>query len=329
MKVRTSHHRAGMTAIDQAYRLAEAGQVRRAVALLKHEGDRGDPAALVELAAWYLGARYVERDLQLARQCFGSASKLGHQRASEIYTNLLANGTGGTRRWREALARLELAGRDDLVATEQRALLGAMDIDGDGEPRTKPTGQQLSDAPSVMLFKNFMTSTECRHLVERAKPGLSPSVVVHPATGQMVPHPVRTSDNAFFPWIDEDPVIHVLNRRIAAATATEASWGEPLQVLRYGPGQEYRPHHDAIAGADNQRILTFLVYLNDGYEGGETEFIRTGLKVAGCKGDGLMFRNADDAGRPDPNAVHAGRPVTAGEKMLATRWIHQRPFGPR
>ena len=115
---------------------------------------------------------------------------------------------------------------------------------------------------------------------------------------------------------------------IALATEQYRNQGEPLQVLRYRPGQEYRPHFDAIANDDNQRVMTFLVYLNDDYEGGETEFLSTGLKVRGRKGDGLLFRNADISGAPDPSSQHAGLPVTAGEKYLASRWIRERRFTP-
>lgn len=318
----------GMTSIDQAYMLAESGQAEQAAALLRRAGADGEADALVELAVWYLSGRYVGRDLRLARQCFGDAGDLKHSRAAAIYTNLLASGVGGPREWQAALNRLASPGLPNPLEVAQRELLEAMDLDDNGEPRTKPSGRSLSDAPQVVLFEGFLRPEECRYLVERAHPGLCPSVVVHPSTGRMVPHPVRTSDNTSFPWIDEDPVIHALNRRIAAATGTDTSWGEPLQVLRYRSGQEYRRHHDAIAGADNQRVLTFLIYLNDGYQGGETDFPCVGLKVAGRTGNGLMFRNADANGTPDPNAVHAGLPVTAGEKLLATRWIHQRPFGP-
>ena len=100
-----------------------------------------------------------------------------------------------------------------------------------------------------------------------------------------------------FPLVFESPAIHALCRRLAAASETHVKQGEPLQVLRYRPGQEYRPHFDAIGDEDNQRVLTFLVYLNEDYEGGETEFIATGFKVKGKKGDGLLFRNADAVGR--------------------------------
>jgi prolyl 4-hydroxylase len=119
-------------------------------------------------------------------------------------------------------------------------------------------------------------------------------------------------------------LIHALNQRIAAATATAAAQGEPLQVLRYDVGQEFRPHSDALSHDPNQRVLTTLVYLNQGYEGGETAFVQTGLAFRGAPGEALIFRNVDARGRPDPRATHAGLPVRRGVKFLASRWIRAR-----
>jgi prolyl 4-hydroxylase len=178
----------------------------------------------------------------------------------------------------------------------------------------------------VAAFDGLLSAEEARYLIGLAEPLLEPSLVVDPRTGQMRPHPVRTSDAAALAWIDENPVVHALNRRIAAATGTIVEAGEPLQLLRYAPGQEYRPHHDAIPGATNQRVLTLLVYLNEDYEGGATVFPRSGLSFKGKTGDALLFRNALPDGRIDPDAIHAGSPVTSGRKYLATRWIHQRQF---
>ena len=41
-----------------------------------------------------------------------------------------------------------------------------------------------------------------------------------------------------------------INACIAAASGTDKEWGEPLTILRYQPGQQYRPHHDAGKGAE-------------------------------------------------------------------------------
>jgi prolyl 4-hydroxylase len=50
--------------------------------------------------------------------------------------------------------------------------------------------------------------------------------------------------------------------------------------------------------------------------------------VKGRAGEGLLFANALPDGRPDPASRHAGLPVTAGAKLLASRWIRQRPPAP-
>jgi hypothetical protein len=83
-----------------------------------------------------------------------------------------------------------------------------------------------------------------------------------------------------------------------------------------GTGQPY----------DGQRIATFLIYLNDDFEGGETVFPKAGLSVRPAKGDALFFANVDEAGAPDPRSLHAGLPVAAGEKWIVSQWIHNRPF---
>ena len=108
--------------------------------------------------------------------------------------------------------------------------------------------------------------------------------------------------------------------------------GESLMVLRYRPGEEYRPHHDFLGPNEpdlktrGQRFRTALLYLNDGYEGGETHFLSPDVKVAGKTGDVVVFDNVDEKGAPDVSARHAGRPVTRGEKWLATLWLRDRPY---
>ena len=73
-------------------------------------------------------------------------------------------------------------------------------------------------------------------------------------------------------------------------------------------------------------MLTLLVYLNDGYDGGETEFPDLGLRVRGAPGDALLFASVDAAGAPCPAARHAGLPVRSGEKFLLSKWIRAAPL---
>ena len=313
--------------IEQAHELVREGRVVAAVGALEQAGAAGDAAALIELAAWYMRGAIVPRSLARSREFFGLAAEQGDTQARMIYASLVGNGTGGPRDWPVAIGLLEAMADDSGDAARQLALIRAMRLTDDGEPNTLPVRRTVSERPEVAWFGELLTHDECNYLIATAEPLLKPSVVVDPHTGGHVPHPIRTSDGAAFPWASEVPAVHALNRRLAAASATDERCGEPLQILRYRPGQQYRSHHDAVAD-DNQRIITMLVYLNADFAGGETAFIGSDLKLRGKVGDALWFRNADAEGRPDPSARHAGLPVTAGEKLIASRWIRQRPFGP-
>jgi prolyl 4-hydroxylase len=311
--------------VADAEQMLRSGRAQDAVNLLGTAASKGDPDALFTLAELCLVGQVVHRDLPLARDLFRRSAEAGSQEGAAVYRAFVANGTGAPPDWPKAIELLEKAAATDPDAARELALIADMRLTADGGPAAVVEGELLSSSPEVRFFRGLFSPAECDFLIDSAVPRLSPSVVVDPRTGQQVPNPVRTSDGAAFPLAGETPPMHALCMRLAAASGTDVGQGEPLQILRYSPGQEFRPHFDAIHDTDNQRILTFLVYLNDDYEGGETEFLSSGLKVKGRKGDGLLFRNADDLGRPDPNAQHAGLPPTTGEKFLASRWIRQRP----
>ncbi|HEV2595057.1 MAG TPA: 2OG-Fe(II) oxygenase [Sphingomicrobium sp.] len=313
-----------MTEVERAYELLARGDVRHALLCLEGAGTAGDGACLLELGVWYLDGRYVRRDLARSREYFRCAGEVGERTAERVYICFLANGVGGAADWSAAAERLRKLAHKDSNAALQLELVDAMAIDEHGYPLVRPVGNLISTTPQAWAFDDFASAAECEYLIGVAEPLLQGSVIVDPATGQLRAHPVRTSDGAAFPWVSADMVITAINQRIAAASGTEIASGEPLQVLRYAPGQEYRPHLDALPEGGNQRVLTMLIYLNQGYAGGETFFTKSGLKFAGSRGTGLLFRNAVPGGQPDPYSEHAGLPVLRGHKFVASRWIRER-----
>ncbi len=110
------------------------------------------------------------------------------------------------------------------------------------------------------------------------------------------------------------------------------SHGEPLSILRYVPGQEYRPHHDFLGpndpdlGAHGQRLKTALLYLNEGYVGGATHFLAPAISFVGNRGDILIFDNVDENGALDYSVRHEGQKIERGEKWIASLWLRDRPF---
>lgn len=310
----------------QADMLVRAQRYREAAQLLFAGAAGGDGEALATLAQWRIAGDVIRRNLPAARALLGRAGAAGDGGAALLHAYFLASGTGGEDDWRAALEALKSVSTKVPAAEEQLGLLGAMDLDEKGFPRVPAATQQLSDSPWVVAAPGFATAAECDYLIKAAEAYLQPSMVVDPETRRLIPHPVRTSDGSMFGVHTEDLMVNAINRRIAALSGTAIEQGEPLQVLRYRAGGEYRAHTDALPGESNQRIVTVLVYLTDDYEGGETSFLRTGLSFKGRKGDALMFRNVTEDGERDQMALHAGLPVTRGVKTIASRWIRARRF---
>ncbi len=312
--------------LSQVQALLDARRVAEAARLLASAARSGSVPAMAALAQWCIAGNIVPRDLAAARDLLGRAGEAGDEAAALLHAFFLASETGGPPDWAAAVAALKRLAPHSPTARRQLDLVERMKLDAAGVPATPFPSEPLSERPRVSLCRGFATEEECKHLRAVGEPNLQPSVVVDPATGQMVPHPIRTSDGAIFGVHIEDLVVSAINRRIAHVTGTAYRQAEPLQLLRYRRGGEYRAHMDALPSEPNQRIMTLILYLNDGYDGGETQFLRTGLSVNGKTGDALIFENVTEDGRADPMSLHAGAPVTGGVKLIATRWIRQAPF---
>lgn len=95
--------------------------------------------------------------------------------------------------------------------------------------------------------------------------------------------------------------------RRAAVTLTGLF--SPLRVYRYQPGQQFGLHQDQSYRRDDgaRSLLTLMVYLDDGFEGGETDFPEQRERIVPARGDALWFQHM---------LLHAGRPVTRGVKHV-------------
>ncbi|MEL7492219.1 MAG: 2OG-Fe(II) oxygenase [Pseudomonadota bacterium] len=191
--------------------------------------------------------------------------------------------------------------------------------------------EQALQTPDVRQARGAFTREECEYLIAASVRLLAPSMIVDPATGQSRADPHRTSLTAILGPVDYELTLVRLSQRIAQYADQSEETGEFLSVLRYASGQEYRPHFDWLPeGSEHarsgQRVATALVYLNDDYEGGETHFLTPDTKLRPAAGDLILFRNVDETGAPDQTSRHAGLPVTAGAKWLASKWFRERMY---
>ena len=316
------------TAAQEAMALARSGRSMDGLSVLRHAQTQGDAEAYLLEGLWLLEGRFLERDFASARASIGSAAEHGHLGAARTLAGLVACGVGGAADWPGALRILDEWSKRDPVAARQLELIGRMVLDDEGRPDGEFVHRQTCPDPRIERIDGLLTADECGFLVELSDPRMKRATIFHDREQRFVEDPIRRSDKAGFPIVSEWPFVRAINLRIAASTGTDVACGEPLQVLRYGRTQEYRPHFDAIAGMDNPRELTALVWLNDDYSGGETRFDALGLAERGGTGDMLLFANTLPDGSPDPRTRHSGAPVTSGVKYMASRWIRSRPPGP-
>lgn len=187
--------------------------------------------------------------------------------------------------------------------------------------------------PLLWTVDRLLDPAECTELIELARARLRRSQTVVDGIGGSEIHAARTSEGMFFQR-GEHPLCERLERRIAALMSWPMEHGEGLQVLRYGVGAEYRPHHDyfdpasdstaRLCGQSGQRVATVLVYLNAPEAGGETVFPQAGLSILPRMGSAVCFVYPHP--EPHSHTLHGGGPVVVGEKWVATKWLRQRPF---
>jgi prolyl 4-hydroxylase len=187
--------------------------------------------------------------------------------------------------------------------------------------------------PRVVVFGDLLSDEECEALVAAAAKHLARSLTVETQTGGETVNVDRTSDGMFFER-GENEVVRRVEQRIATLLRWPVEFGEGLQVLRYAPGAQYRPHYDyfdpiepgtpSILRRGGQRVATLVMYLQEPEQGGATTFPDIGLEVAPKRGTAVFF----SYDRPDPatRTLHGGAPVIAGEKWVATKWLREREF---
>jgi prolyl 4-hydroxylase len=187
--------------------------------------------------------------------------------------------------------------------------------------------------PRVIVFGNLLSHAECDELVALAQARLARSETVQVSTGGSEVNTSRTSEGMFF-GRGENPLCASIEARIAALLHWPLENGEGLQILRYSPGAEYKPHYDyfdpaqpgtpAILKRGGQRVASLVMYLSSPLRGGATVFPDLSLEVSPVKGNAVFF--SYDRAHPATRTLHGGAPVLEGEKWVATKWLRQGRF---
>ncbi|MBC9908992.1 prolyl hydroxylase family protein [Chitinophaga varians] len=175
---------------------------------------------------------------------------------------------------------------------------------------------------TIFAVEDFFSEEECQYMIDYCEQHhLFNRSMTGAADGTNEVTAGRTSYSAFITAGRQDAIFNEIIERAADLMEVEATRIEDLQCVRYGEGQEYRPHFDSFESGLKRRA-TLLVYLNDDFEGGETIFPEIDVSISPKKGMALAFINLDEQHNDIIYALHGGAPVTGGTKFACNIWIH-------
>lgn len=336
---------------------AHSGRPRatpEAIAALRAAADAGRIEAMTELGQRLLVGRDLDQAQEDGIALLRRAIEAGGAEAACQMATLLAAGAWMPRDWTAALDHLQLAAeRGSPRAQGQLVLLSAdrtlagelkhgLKIDGGwarlratvdvGYWMSPPERKALLEQPRIRSVDAFVPVEICEWLVDRSRGKFVPAMLFDGVSAHF--HADRTNSDFAFDIVEADVVLALLRERIANLTRLPTPAMEPPQIFHYAEGEEIKAHFDFLrngeaaygGGYQGERIATFLLYLNDDYEGGELEFPKIGFRHRGRAGDAVFFANVDAAGKPEKLSLHAAKPVTRGEKFIFSQWIHDRPF---
>ncbi len=320
--------------------------VDRVVEALKQRARIGDAAALTEFGKRLLVGDGVPANPQEGLALITQAANRDHAEAVGQLALFAAWGVLQPRNIHQALERLARAAALGSAAAQHELQFLARETGTDWDAlrrnvsvddwtRARPP-QVVCENPLIRVLQDFLSPEECRWVIARGGAMERAKIYRKDAPGLAVEQS-RTNTESSFDVRHADIVISLIRERIANSVGVAASYFEIAKLLHYSPGEQFGLHADFLdvrnpvlareVAQYGQRVSTFLVYLNDDFEGGETDFPRIDYRFKGRTGDALLFRNVDAADQPDLNTTHAGLPPTRGEKWLLSQWIRNKPIG--
>lgn len=319
--------------------LDRAGKHQQAYQYLVRAANGGHPTAQAALGMRLLTGHAAPIDQDKGLLLISRAAEGGSGDAYSQMATIVASGMLGPVNWEAAFVAL-------LRAAEKRAngainQINVLEAAGLGSVRAlqdfaqSPRPRTVSDDPHIATLDGLLPRALCDHWIAKASPKLTAARVYDAEKGGRRPDSMRSNTGTGFRLSETDLVMQATRARIATAVGRPVMWQEAPNVLHYATGEAYsahydfldptNPHFDQSLRALGQRLTTALVYLNDGFDGGETNFVELKRKIRGRTGELLTFNNIRPDGMIDPQTVHEGLAPTRGEKWLLSIWIRDRP----
>lgn len=157
-----------------------------------------------------------------------------------------------------------------------------------------------------------MPPSDCDAYIARMRAGEAEIAPIIGKRGVEVDLEVRNNTRVM--WDDPEEANRLLARVGAHVPETLSGMrllgaNPRLRLYRYGPGEKHGAHWDTVVLFEGgaQSLLTLVVYLNDDFEGGETEFPELGRTIVPRRGSALLFQH---------RVLHIASRVQRGEKLV-------------
>jgi len=187
----------------------------------------------------------------------------------------------------------------------------------------------------VLEIEDFLSEKECNQLIELSKnKELIQSSISNDKGERVIDNSIRQSVQC---WLsnNDNSLVDIISKRIQEYIPLPLEHQEDLQIVKYNTNDFYKkhydtPYHESAMSIFNKfcgpRVATFLIYLNDNFKGGETEFIMINKTIKPKKGKAILFYNIDINLNLIPESIHVGKKINDGEKWIANKWIRVWPF---
>ena len=174
-------------------------------------------------------------------------------------------------------------------------------------------------------IKNFLSKEDCLEVMAMIDLNHQPSSVVEGGYDVSTISQTRTSSTCNLDH--NNPIVQKIHNQIANFLGIDIVKGEHLQGQLYEEGQYFKPHQDFFSGpaydkhclASGNRTHTLMIYLNDDFEGGGTNFLNLNTIVKPEQGKAVAWENMSD-GECLESAMHEGMPIIKGKKYIITSW---------
>ncbi len=317
-----------------AERLDRNGRHYEAVDWLARAARSGDVEALTRLGTRLLTGQDAPLRPRDGAGLLSDAAQRGGGEAAARISVLAGGGFFGPQSWPVALDYLQRSAELGWADAREQLVLMAGEDGADerdaaswGRLRRKvdlgfwtrpPAARLVSSSPRILAVDALVPKAVCERIIAQSTPRLQRAQVHDPRTGLTIMGQTRTNRVANFDLTETSLLNLLVQTRLGAAADVTLTMMEAFAILNYQVGEEASEHFDYLDPSApayaaeiaqlGQRVATGLVYLNEGYEGGETEFAQLGLRHRGETGDALIFFSTDSSGTPDPRTAHAGRP---------------------